>query len=622
MSMPQGMALRMSLLRDPSVTGEKLPRGTTRRVLSYAKPMTSLIVVLVFLLVVGSGLVVLQPLLAQRLIDEGVTPSNRDVVVSSALLIALAALADAALSIWTRWVSSRIGEGLIYSLRTEVFDHVLTMSMGFFTRTQTGALVSRVNSDVIGAQRAFTSTLTGVLGNAIRVVAVVATMLSLSWQLTVVALLLVPVFLLPARFVGRRLQALTSEQMNLNAEMQSTMTEKFNVSGALLVKLFGRENSEREIFSTKASRVRDIGIKIAMSNNFLFTSLMLIASIASAVVYGLGGIAVIETDLSVGSLLAMIALLSQIYGPLTALSNVRVDVMTALVSFLRVFELLDVKPAVEDPALPKVLTDQPLSVEFADVVFRYPAADTVGVASLESLSRSDLVPQDEPILSGISFAIEPGGMLAIVGPSGAGKSTIAHLIPRLYDVESGAVRIGGVDVRELSRASITDHIGVVTQDSHLFHDTIRANLLYAKSDATEKQMWQALEGAQLRPLVESLKDGLETVVGDRGHRLSGGEKQRLAIARVLLKSPRILILDEATAHLDSESEALVTQALDVALQGRTAVVIAHRLSTVRQANKIVVLEQGRVVQLGTHEELLSQGGLYKELYERQFNEAS
>ena len=622
MSMPQGMALRMSLLRDPSVTGEKLPRGTTRRVLSYAKPMTRLIVVLVFLLVVGSGLVVLQPLLAQRLIDEGVTPSNRDVVVSSALLIALAALADAALSIWTRWVSSRIGEGLIYSLRTEVFDHVLTMSMGFFTRTQTGALVSRVNSDVIGAQRAFTSTLTGVLGNAIRVVAVVATMLSLSWQLTVVALLLVPVFLLPARFVGRRLQALTSEQMNLNAEMQSTMTEKFNVSGALLVKLFGRENSEREIFSTKASRVRDIGIKIAMSNNFLFTSLMLIASIASAVVYGLGGIAVIETDLSVGSLLAMIALLSQIYGPLTALSNVRVDVMTALVSFLRVFELLDVKPAVEDPALPKVLTDQPLSVEFADVVFRYPAADTVGVASLESLSRSDLVPQDEPILSGISFAIEPGGMLAIVGPSGAGKSTIAHLIPRLYDVESGAVRIGGVDVRELSRASITDQIGVVTQDSHLFHDTIRANLLYAKSDATEKQMWQALEGAQLRPLVESLKDGLETVVGDRGHRLSGGEKQRLAIARVLLKSPRILILDEATAHLDSESEALVTQALDLALQGRTAVVIAHRLSTVRQANKIVVLEQGRVVQLGTHEELLSQGGLYKELYERQFNEAS
>jgi len=618
MSMPPIFALQMSLSRDSKVVKEKLAPGTFKRILTYANAMRSLVVWLLVLLVLGSALVVVQPLLFKYIIDNGITPGDKAVVVSAAIAIALVAVLDAAFGMASRYVSSRIGEGLIFNLRSEVFEHIQNQSLAFFTRTQTGALVSRVNGDVIGAQRAFTSTLSGVLGNAIRVTIVLITMLSLSWTITLAALVLVPLFILPARWIGRRLQSLAKEQMDLNAEMQSSMTEKFNVSGALLVKLFGSAANETAIFSVKASRVRDIGVKIAMSTSALFTALSLIAALATALVYGAGGWFTITGTLSLGTLLALVGLLAQLYGPLTALSNVRVDVMTALVSFSRVFEVLDLQPMVVDQPQPRAMPNGPLSVEFRNVSFRYPAADDVSLASLESLARSDLRVSETPTLNDISFAVQPGQMVAIVGPSGAGKTTTSTLVPRLYDVTAGAIEIGGVDVRELRLADVAAAVGVVTQDAHLFHDTIRANLAYAKPQATEEEMQSAIRLAALGELLDALPDGLDTVVGDRGHRLSGGEKQRMAIARILLKSPRIVILDEATAHLDSESEAAVQLALQNALVGRTSIVIAHRLSTVRNANLIIVLNDGVIVQRGTHENLLSEGGLYADLYNRQF----
>ena len=610
-----------SLTRDRSVSDRKVNRALVRRILGYAAKYRTLIVFFLITLVLVSLLSVAQPLMIPRLVDDGINQGNSTVVTVMALIIAGLAILDAGLGLVSRWFSSRIGEGLIYDLRTEVYDHVQRQSVAFFTRAQTGALISRLNSDVIGAQQAFTSTLGGVLGNLISVSIVLTAMFILSWQVTVVSLVLVPLFLIPARWMGRRLQALTREQMGLNADMSTQMTERFNVAGALLVKLFGRPDDEAAAFSGRAARVRDIGVRMAMANRWFFTGLALVASLATAIVYGLGGNLVINGVLTIGTLLALVGLLAQLYGPLTALSNVRVDIMTALVSFERVFEVLDLQPMVREATGARPLPDGPLSVDFDDVTFRYPSAKEVSLASLESVAKEDTTVSTADVLNGISFHAAEGTITALVGPSGAGKTTTTALLTRLYDVTGGSIRIGGSDVRDTTLGSLRDAVGVVTQDSHMFHDTIRANLLYARPEATEQQLRDACEAAQILGLVDQLPDGLDTVVGDRGHRLSGGEKQRIALARLLLKEPRVVVLDEATAHLDSESEAAVQRALDHALEGRTSVVIAHRLSTIRRANQILVIDAGRVVEQGTHENLLSRGGIYAELYRTQFSEA-
>ena len=606
-----------SYRRDDSVVDRRVNAVTVRRILGYARPYRWYVVALIITLVLDSATVVATPLLFRRIIDAGVTPGNRQVVTVCALLIAGLALFDAGVTLVSRWFSSRIGEGLIFNLRTQVFDHVQQMPVAFFTRTQTGALVSRLNSDVIGAQQAFTSTLSGVIGNFITLLFVVTAMMALSWQITVASLVLLPVFLIPARYMGRTLQSMTREQMQLNADMASQMTERFNISGALLVKLFGRPTEESAGFSSRAGRVRDIGVRIAMANRIFFTALALVASLATALVYGIGGNLAISGVISVGTLLALAALLTRLYGPLTALSNVRVDVMTALVSFERVFEVLDLEPMVKDRPQAKPITTGPTTITFDHVRFHYPSAQEVSLASLESIARPESPPSDD-VLKDISFTAEPGTMVALVGPSGAGKTTITSLVSRLYDVTDGSVTINGSDVRDVTLDSLHDLIGVVTQDAHMFHETIRANLAYARPSATDDEICQALADAQILDLVNSLPDGLDTVVGDRGYRLSGGEKQRMAIARLLLKAPDVVVLDEATAHLDSESEAAVQRALATALQGRTSIVIAHRLSTIREADQILVIDDGRVVQRGRHEELLEQGGLYRDLYQTQF----
>ncbi len=595
-------------------------RGVLRRILGYARPYRKLVVAFLVTLVITSLLTVAQPLLVRRIIDDGVSEGDARLVTILAIGIGLLAILDAGMGLVGRWFSARIGEGLIYDLRTEVYDHVQRQSVAFFTRAQTGALVSRLNSDVIGAQQAFTSTLSGVVGNLITVSIVLITMLLLSWQITLLSLILVPLFLLPARWMGRRLQSLTKEQMKVNAEMSSQMTERFNVSGALLVSLFGRPQAEHSAFAGRAARVRNAGVSIAMANRWFFTALLLVASLATAVAYGVGGNLVITGALTLGTLLALVALLAQLYGPLTALSNVRVDVMTALVSFERVFEVLDLQPLVHDSPDAMDVPPGPLSIRFGNVSFRYPSSSEVSLASLETVAREEVDRSSEPVLNDVSFSVEPGKLVALVGPSGAGKTTITALVPRLYDVTSGAVEVGGVDVRDLRLESLRGCIGTVTQDAHLFHDTIRANLLYARPSASEAELADACRGAQVWELVSSLPNGLDTVVGDRGYRLSGGEKQRLAIARVLLKAPRIVVLDEATAHLDSESEAAVQRALSTALEGRTSLVIAHRLSTIRQADLILVVDDGRIVERGRHEELLALGGLYANLYATQFDE--
>ncbi|MCH1403256.1 MAG: ABC transporter ATP-binding protein/permease, partial [Candidatus Nanopelagicales bacterium] len=591
-----------SMTRDRSVTGQKVARGTIRRILGYARPYRPLIVLFLGTLVVTSLLSVAQPLLFRRIVDDGISVGNASLVTWTALAIAGLAIADAAFGIVSRWYSARIGEGLIFDLRSQVYDHVQHQSIAFFTRAQTGALISRLNSDVIGAQQAFTSTLGGVLGNLISVSVVLVAMFALSWQITLASLILVPVFLLPARYMGRRLQALTREQMGLNAEMSSQMTERFNVSGALLVKLFGRPEDEASLFAGRARRVRDIGIRIAMANRWFFTALTLVAALATAVTYGLGGNLVIQGAITLGTLLALVALLAQLYGPLTALSNVRVDIMTALVSFERVFEVLDLDPLVREPAEPRALPSGALGVEFDSVSFTYPTAAEVSLASLESVAREESVDSSEPVLRDVSFTAAAGSLTALVGPSGAGKSTMTALVTRLYDPNDGAVRLGGVDVREIARTDLRSAIGVVSQDAHLFHDTIGANLRYADPNAAADDLMQACEDAQIINLIEQLPDGLDTVVGDRGYRLSGGEKQRLALARLFLKAPRVVVLDEATAHLDSENERLVQRALDSALDGRTSLVIAHRLSTIKRADQILVVDAGRIIQQGTHGE--------------------
>jgi ATP-binding cassette subfamily B protein len=617
-SMENAWMMYRSMTRDASVKDKKISRDTVKRILGYAQPYKKLITFFLITLVFASLLSVAQPLLFRRIIDQGITPGDASLVTWTAVFIALLAIADAGLGVVSRYYSARIGEGLIFNLRNEVYDHVQSQSIAFFTRTQTGALISRLNNDVIGAQQAFTSTLGGVLGNMISLVIVLITMFILSWQITLASLILVPLFLLPARFMGRRLQSMTRQQMTVNALMSNQMTERFNVAGALLVKLFGRPIEESQVFSNRAKVVRDSGIKIAMANRWFFTALTLVAALATAVTYGLGGNLVITGAISLGTLLALVGLLAQLYGPLTAISNVRVDVMTALVSFDRVFEVLDLQPLVVESPDAKKLPSGPLSVAFDHVDFTYPKASDVSLASLESIARMDSAGGEGPVLRDVSFEVAVGTLTALVGPSGAGKTTITALLSRLYDPVDGCIRIGGEDIRGVTFESLRDALGVVTQDSHMFHDTIGANLLYAKPDATKEQIEQACVDAQIWNMISSLPEGLDTVVGDRGYRLSGGEKQRIALARLLLKSPRVVILDEATAHLDSESERAVHQALDNALSGRTSVVIAHRLSTIRGAHQILVVVDGQIVQRGTHEQLMTEGGVYSDLYETQF----
>ena len=605
-----------SLTQDQSVKDQKLKPGTVKRIASYALPYKRNLLLFLVTVIVDALLVVTTPLLLKRLIDEGVIPGDSNLVTRLALLVGAIAIADALISMIGRWFSARIGEGLIYDLRTQVFQHIQRQSIAFFTRTQTGALISRINSDVIGAQQAFTTTLSGLVSNVLTLTLVVATMLFLSWQITLVSLVLLPLFLIPTKWVGRRLQKLTRDSFNLNAEMSATMTERFNVSGALLVSLYGDPRAENQYFSSRARKVADIGITIALLNRLFFIALTSIAAVATAFAYGVGGHLAINERISLGTLLAITALLARLYGPLTALSNVRVDVMTALVSFERVFEVLDLIPMVRDKADAKPLPNSALEIEFSNVKFSYPRAEEISLASLESVAKPELVQSGE-ILKGISFAAPAGTMTALVGSSGAGKTTITSLLARLYDVSEGAIKINQVDLRDLQLQSLRDAIGVVTQDAHMFHDSIAANLRYAKSDATEAEMQGACEAAQIWDLIRSLPNGFETVVGERGHRLSGGEKQRLAIARLLLKAPRIVVLDEATAHLDSENEALVQEALATALKGRTSLVIAHRLSTVRAADQILVIDDGLVKERGRHEELLAKNGIYFDLHQRQ-----
>ncbi len=609
------MAMR-SATRDPAVKDIKLRSGTVKRIWQFAKPFKKYIFFFLITIVLDSLLTVASPLLLKNLIDHGVIPKNGRVVTILAVTVGLLAVVDTFVNLVSRWFSSRIGEGLIYEMRTQVFGHIQTQSIAFFTRTQTGALISRINSDVIGAQNAFTDTLSGILSNFLTLSLVTIAMIALSWQITVMSLLLLPLFLLPTKWVGRRIQSLTLKAFTLNAEMSSTMTERFNVSGALLVTLYGNREKEKGSFQSKARRVADIGIQTAMLNRIFYLAILSIAAIATAIAYGIGGHLAISGAISVGSLLAITTLLARLYGPLTALTNVRVDVMTALVSFERVFEVLDLEPMVHDePGSVELRSERP-AITFDHVTFAYPKAHEISLASLEMTAKKEVV-DSGVILDDVSFYCAPGTLTAIVGPSGAGKSTISGLIPRLYDVTTGHIRIDGNDVRELTLHSLREQIGVVTQDSHMFHDSIENNLRYAKENATLEEIQEACEAAQIWAFIEGLPSGLDTIVGERGHRLSGGERQRLAIARLLLKSPSIVILDEATAHLDSENESLVQAALEVALQGRTSIVIAHRLSTIQKADQILVLESGKVAEMGRHEELVARKGLYFDLYQRQ-----
>ena len=605
-----------SLTADASVKDQRLKAGTVKRIAFYAAPYRTSLIFFLLTVVVDAVLVITSPLLLKRLIDDGVIPGDPGLVTRLALLVGLIAILDAVFSMIGRWFSARIGENLIFDLRTQVFSHVQRQSIAFFTRTQTGALISRINSDVIGAQQAFTTTLAGLVSNILTLILVVGALLTLSWKITLLALVLLPVFLFPTKWVGRKLQGLTRESFNLNAEMSATMTERFNVSGALLVSLYGDQSHERNYFSTRARKVANIGVSIALLQRMFFIALTSIASIATAFAYGVGGHLAINKEITLGTLLAITTLLVRLYGPLTALSNVRVDVMTALVSFERVFEVLDLVPMVRDKENARDVKPGPLSVEFERVRFSYPKADEISLASLESVAKPELIESGE-ILKEISFMAPAGSLTALVGPSGAGKTTISSLLPRLYDVTSGAIRVGGDDIRELRVDSLRNSIGVVTQDAHMFHDSIAANLRYARADASEIEMEGACRSAQIWEMIQSLPNGLDTVVGERGHRLSGGEKQRLAIARLLLKAPRIVILDEATAHLDSENEALVQEALATALKDRTSIVIAHRLSTVRRADQILVIESGEIRERGRHDELLALNGLYADLYARQ-----
>ena len=607
-----------SMRRDESVKGQHVTKGTTRRMFHFARPYRMILTWFLVLVTVDAFIGIINPLLFRSIINSLTSDHpSKHLVISLSLVAALVAVIDTGLTIAIRYVSASVGEGLIYDMRSQVFEHIQKMPIAFFTRTQTGALISRLNNDVIGAQQAFTDTLSSVVSNLISVTLVLIVMFLLSWQITLISLIILPIFVIPAKRVGRKLSVITRESYGINAEMNNTMNERFNVSGALLVKLFGRPAEERHAFESRAGRVRDIGVTQAMYARFFIAALSLTAALATAVVYGWGGVQAIDGALTVGTVVALAAYLTRLYAPLTALSNVQIDVMTALVSFDRVFEVLDLPPMIQDDPDARPVPAGPASIEFDHVDFRYPTADEVSLASLESVAVLDTTVSSQ-VLFDVSFTIDPGQMVALVGPSGAGKTTISQLLPRLYDVRGGAIRINGLDIRHATQASLADTVGVVTQDAHLFHESIRANLLYARPGATDGELQSALAGAQIATMVDSLPEGLDTVVGDRGYRLSGGEKQRLAIARLLLKAPEIVVLDEATAHLDSESEAAVQLALATALQGRTSLVIAHRLSTVREADMILVLDHGRIVERGRHEELLLAGGQYAELYRIQF----
>jgi len=606
-----------SMTKDKSILEHEIKRGTFPRILKFAKHYRSVLLVFLVAVVIDAVISSVSPLLLRGIIDNGIYKHQKHVVIGLALLTAVLALADAGLSLFERRISAVIGEGLIYDLRAKVFGHIQEMPLAFFARTQTGALISRLNNDVIGAQQAFTDLLSNVVGNLILVGLILVTMFILSWQITLLALLLLPVFLLPARRVGRRLGAMFQRGYELNAEMNMVMTERFNVGGAMIVKLFGRPSDERAHFEDRAKQVRDIGIQQATYQRFFFIALSTTASLATAFAYGFGGVEALNGTLMVGTVVAITAYLTRLYGPLTQLSNINIDYMSAMVSFERLFEVLDIEPLIKESPNAVAIPDGPAELRFDHVDFSYPGASEVSLASLEAVARLDATPRTD-VLHDLSFDVAPGTMTALVGPSGAGKTTISMLVSRLYDVTAGSVTINGVDIREATHASLSATVGVVTQDAHLFHDTLGANLRYAKPDATNEEIDVALKAAQIYDLVKSLPLGLDTVVGERGYRLSGGEKQRVALARLLLKSPRVVVLDEATAHLDAESEAAVQKAFEETMSSRTSLVIAHRLSTIRNADQILVIEAGRIVQRGTHEELHAQPGLYRDLYETQF----
>jgi len=625
MAMGPGFMMARGFRMDPSITKQKLKPGTIRRIAGYARPYRAMLTIFLIATAVDAVITVVNPLLLRELIDHGILTRDDTVVVAVALVVAAVALFDAFLGVVTRYFSSRIGEGLIYDLRTQVFDHVQRQPLAFFTRAQTGSLVSRLDGDVVGAQQAIVGTLSTVLSNVLSVIVILVTLFYLSWLVSLIALLMIPLFIWPARRLGRRLQRLSRESMQLNADMGSTMTERFNVAGAMLSKLYGRPREESELFRSKAHQVRDIGVLRDMYGSVFFISITLLTAMFTAVVYGVGGSLVIRGGLQFGTLVALSQLLVRVYGPIGSLSNVQVQVMTALVSFDRVFEVLDLEPLIKEKPDATILPGRDAEgtspdITFDRVSFRYPTADEVSLASLESIAlkqpeRTDVA---AGVLHEVSFTAPAGKLTALVGPSGAGKTTITQLVSRMYDPNEGAVSIGGRDIRDVTLESLHDVVGVVTQDAHLFHDTIRANLLYARPSATDRDLIEACQAAQIWDLISVLPDGFDTVVGDRGYRLSGGEKQRVALARLLLKAPSVVVLDEATAHLDSESELAVQQALSVALVGRTSLVIAHRLSTVREAEQILVIEAGQVAETGTHEDLLAAGGLYAELYLTQF----
>jgi ATP-binding cassette subfamily B protein len=613
-----------SLLQDPAVTRQRLPPGTVRRIAGYARPYRFRIVLFIVMTCADAATAVATPLLFREIIDRGIAHRDETVVVVLTVLVGVIALLAAVLGMGQAWMSAWIGEGLIYDLRCQIFRHVQRQPVAFFARTQTGALVSRLNTDVVGAQQALTGTLASVVQNLLTVALIIGVMSYLSWPVTLVALGLVPLFALPARATGRRLRQVTLENMQLNADMGATMTERFGASGAAHVWLYGRPDDEARSFGLKAARVRDIGVKAAMYGQALFVTLTLVASLGTAALFGIGGSLAVHGDLQIGTVMALVILLSRLYAPITGLSNVQVEVMTALVSFDRVFEVLDLEPQVREkpaavPLVGSISGDLAPDLEFDHVTFRYPAAAEVSLASLEAIARPT-VERDSSwqALTDVSFRVPPGRMTALVGPSGAGKTTIASLTARLYDVTSGAVRIGSHDIRDVTLTSLHQAVGLVTQEVFLLHDSIRANLAYARPEATENEQIEACRAACIWDLIASLPDGLDTVVGDRGFRLSGGERQRLAIARLLLKQPAVVVLDEATAHLDSESETALQEAMRIALAGRTSLVIAHRLATVRQAAEILVLDAGTIVERGTHQELLAGGGLYGQLYRTQF----
>jgi len=612
-----GRAGMASMRRNRDILEHQIKKGTLPRMLTFAKAYRPLIVIFLCAVVLDAVVSSLSPLVLRAIIDTGIAQHRQNVVIGLALLTALLAILDAGLSLFERRASAVIGESLIFDLRARVYAHIQEMPVAFFSRTQTGALISRLNNDVIGAQQAFTDLFSNVVGNALLLTIILGVMFFLSWQITLVALILLPVFLLPARRVGRRLGTLFQRGMELNAEMNMVMSERFNVAGAMVVKLFGRPRDELTYFESRASQVRDIGIRQATYQRFFFVALSLTASLATAFAYGFGGLAVLHGALKIGTVVALTAYLTRLYGPLTQLSNLHIDYMSAMVSFERLFEVLDLEPMISESPDARAVPSGPATLEFDHVSFAYPGADEVSLASLEAVATLERVERTS-VLHDVSFVVAPGTMTALVGPSGAGKTTMSMLVSRLYDVSEGSVRINGLDLREATTASLSATVGVVTQDPHLFHDTIRANLLFARPDATEAEIHDALAAAQIAALVESLPLGLDTVVGERGYRLSGGEKQRVALARLLLKAPRLVVLDEATAHLDNESEAAVQRALDETMASRTSLVIAHRLSTIRNADQILVINEGRIVQRGTHQELLEHGGLYRTLYETQF----